>query len=90
MNMRRVSTLFGLIALVLTSGCCCCHDWAEHRACRRVVRPCARYGDAGCSSCSASFYAPACDCNATAAAPIIVPTPSTAPMPKPVGVSYSR
>jgi hypothetical protein len=74
MRTRRWFTVFALLGLVLSTGCCCpCHfgeRWRERRACRQ--------------SCKASACTP-CDCNGQMTpGPYITPTPMSSPLPKPV------
>ncbi len=79
MRLRRLSSLFTLFALVLSSGCCWCDHWREHRCCRRPFRD---RGDSDCPSCSASMYTPACDCGIPAGPPMMAPMPIAGPMIK--------
>ncbi len=81
MRTRRWYTVFALLGLVLSSGCCC-PCGGERRLFHRPFRPWLRCGDGGCSACSVSGYTP-CDCaRPIAPEPYIAPTPL--PMPKAV------
>jgi hypothetical protein len=76
MRLRSLATLFGLFALVLSTGCCCCQHWRE---CHRPFR-CRKCG--GCSSCVTAGYTP-CECGGEP--PVIAPGPPAGViMPGPV------
>jgi hypothetical protein len=76
MRTRRWYTVFALLGLVLSTGCCC--PCGERRF---FLRRCCHCGNSGCSACS---HGPS-DCGGPIApGPYIAPTPLPAPLPKAV------
>ena len=83
MSLRRLYSWVALSALVLSSGCCCCHSWG-HRCCHQSsCSSCSACGVSGCSSCVTAGYTPGCDCGSPVMAPPLagplVPTPAPGP-----------